>query len=66
MEDIGKNFVKAILPIYKEEFEEQIFKDFAQTAKEEGTTILMVTHDVHAANYADKCYKIEDGKVEEM
>ena len=45
---------------------EQIFKDFAQTAKEEGTTILMVTHDVHAANYADKCYKIEDGKVQEM
>jgi ABC-type lipoprotein export system ATPase subunit len=45
---------------------EQIFKDFAQTAKEEGTTILMVTHDVHAANYADKCYKIENGKVQEM
>lgn len=45
---------------------EQIFKDFAQTAKEEGTTILMVTHDVHAANYADRCYKIEGGKVEEM
>jgi len=45
---------------------EQIFKDFAQTAKEEGTTILMVTHDVHAANYADKCYKIENGKVEQM
>ena len=45
---------------------EQIFKDFAQTAREEGTTILMVTHDVHAANYADKCYKIENGKVQEM
>lgn len=45
---------------------EQIFKDFAQTAKEEGTTILMVTHDVHAANYADRCYKIEGGKVKEM
>ena len=45
---------------------EQIFKDFAQTAKEEGTTILMVTHDVHAANYADRCYKIEGGKVEEI
>ncbi|MBO4707072.1 MAG: ABC transporter ATP-binding protein [Elusimicrobiaceae bacterium] len=45
---------------------EQIFKDFAQTAKEEGTTILMVTHDVHAANYADKCYKIEGGKIQEM
>ena len=45
---------------------EQIFKDFAQTAKEEGTTILMVTHDVHAANYADQCYKIESGQVLEM
>ena len=45
---------------------EQIFKDFAQTAKEEGTTILMVTHDIHAANYADKCYKIEGGTVQEM
>lgn len=43
---------------------EQIFKDFAQTAREEGTTILMVTHDIHAANYADKCYKIEGGKVQ--
>ena len=27
MEDMGKNFVKAITPIYKAEFEEQIFKD---------------------------------------
>ena len=45
---------------------EQIFKDFAQTAKEEGITILMVTHDVHASNYADKCYKIEGGQVEEL
>lgn len=42
---------------------EQIFKDFAQTSKEEGTTILMVTHDIHAANYADLCYKIESGQV---
>ena len=44
---------------------EQIFNDFAQTAKEEGTTILMVTHDIHAANYADKCYKIEGGTIQE-
>ena len=44
---------------------EQIFKDFAQTSKEEGTTILMVTHDVHAAEFADLCYKIEGGKVQE-
>jgi len=45
---------------------EQIFKYFAQIAKEEGTTVLMVTHDVHAANYADKCYKIEGGQIQEM
>lgn len=45
---------------------EQIFKDFAQTSKEEGTTILMVTHDIHAAEYADKCYKIENGSIQEM
>lgn len=44
---------------------EQIFKDFAQTAKEEGTTILMVTHDIHAADYADRCFQIEGGKVQE-
>ncbi len=44
---------------------EQIFKDFAQTSKE-GTTILMVTHDIHAANFADLCYKIENGQVLKM
>lgn len=45
---------------------EQIFKDFAQTSKEEGTTILMVTHDVHAAAYADRCYKIENGTIQKI
>ncbi|MDR0952686.1 MAG: ABC transporter ATP-binding protein [Elusimicrobiota bacterium] len=41
----------------------QIFKDFAALAKA-GLTVLMVTHDMHAAAYADKCYKIANGKVE--
>ncbi len=39
---------------------EQIFKDFAMLAKT-GITVLMVTHDIHAAAYADNCYTIEDG-----
>lgn len=38
---------------------EQVFKDFAQATKD-GTTIIMVTHDIHAAKYADKCYQIEN------
>ena len=41
---------------------EQIFKDFAELAKT-GLAVLMVTHDIHAANYADNCYQIENGKI---
>ncbi len=41
----------------------QIFKDFAALAKEHNITILMVTHDAHAAQFADKCYEIADGKI---
>ena len=37
---------------------EQIFKDFAALAKE-GLTVLMVTHDVHAAHFADVVYTLE-------
>lgn len=39
---------------------DQIFKDFATLAKT-GITVLMVTHDIHAAAYADNCYTIESG-----
>lgn len=39
---------------------EQIFKDFAALAKT-GITVLMVTHDIHAAIYADNCYTIQNG-----
>jgi ABC-type antimicrobial peptide transport system, ATPase component len=41
---------------------EQIFKDFAELAQK-GITVLMVTHDVKAADYADYCYTIEDGSL---
>ena len=41
---------------------EQIFKDFANLAKT-GLTVLMVTHDINAAAYADNCYTIEDGSL---
>lgn len=43
----------------------QIFEDFAALAKK-GITVLMVTHDIHASQYADKCYKIESGKIEPL
>lgn len=42
---------------------EQIFKDFAKLAKT-GIAVLMVTHDIKAEAYADKCYKIENGKID--
>lgn len=40
----------------------QIFKDFAAAAKT-GLTVLMVTHDMHATEFADRCFKIESGKI---
>ena len=41
---------------------EQVFKDFAALAKE-GITILMVTHDVHAADFADVVYTLQERKL---
>ncbi len=41
---------------------EQVFKDFAALAKE-GLTILMVTHDVHAAHFADAVYTLQERKL---
>lgn len=38
---------------------EQVFQDFAALAKQ-GLTILMVTHDVHAARYASVVYTLEN------
>jgi len=41
----------------------QVFEDFARMSREEGLTILMVTHDVHAADYADEVYTLQDRKL---
>ena len=38
---------------------EQVFQDFAALAKQ-GLTIIMVTHDVHAARYASTVYTLEN------
>ena len=42
---------------------EQVFQDFAALARE-GLTVLMVTHDVHAADYADAVYTLHERKLE--
>lgn len=41
---------------------EQVFKDFAHMAQQ-GLTVLMVTHDVHAVNYATDVYTLENRKL---
>lgn len=41
---------------------EQVFKDFAHMANQ-GLTVLMVTHDVHAVNYATDVYTLENRKL---
>ena len=43
----------------------QVFKDFAALAAG-GITVLMVTHDTHAAEFATSCYQIADGKLERI
>ena len=42
---------------------DQVFEDFARLSREKGLTILMVTHDVHAAHYADCVYTLENRKL---
>lgn len=41
----------------------QVFEDFAQMSRSENLTILMVTHDVHAADFADEVYTLEHHKL---
>lgn len=41
----------------------QVFEDFARMSRENGLTVLMVTHDVHAADYADEVYTLENRKL---
>jgi len=43
----------------------QIFKDFAALAAG-GICVLMVTHDVHAAEFATSCYQIDGGKLDKI
>ena len=38
----------------------QVFEDFARMSREGNLTILMVTHDVHAADFADEVYTLQD------
>lgn len=42
---------------------QQVFEDFARMSREKGLTVLMVTHDVHAAEYADDVYTLENRKL---
>ena len=42
---------------------EQVFEDFARMSREQGLTVVMVTHDVHAAKYADDVYTLEKRKL---
>ena len=41
---------------------EQVFQDFAALAKD-GLTVLMVTHDVHAAHFAHAVYTLQERKL---
>lgn len=42
---------------------QQVFEDFARMSREKGLTVLMVTHDIHAADYADDVYTLENRKL---
>jgi putative ABC transport system ATP-binding protein len=37
---------------------------FRETAKERGQTVVMVTHDAHAASLADRVIRLRDGRIE--
>ena len=38
----------------------QIFEDFARMSRQNNLTVLMVTHDAHATDYADCVYTLQD------
>jgi ABC-type lipoprotein export system ATPase subunit len=42
----------------------QVFEDFARMSQQDHLTILMVTHDAHAADYADEVYTLRERKLE--
>lgn len=41
----------------------QVFEDFSRMRKERGLTTVMVTHDAHAAEYADDVFQLENRKL---
>ena len=41
----------------------QVFEDFARMSREKNLTVVMVTHDVHAADYADAVFTLENRKL---
>ncbi len=41
----------------------QVFEDFAHMSREGGLTILMVTHDAHATDFADEVYTLANKKL---
>ncbi len=41
----------------------QVFEDFARMSREQSLTVVMVTHDTHATNYADDVYRLENRKL---
>lgn len=44
----------------------QVFEDFARMSKEERLTIVMVTHDTHAAEYADEVLTLENRQLRKL
>lgn len=41
----------------------QVFEDFARMSREQHLTVVMVTHDIHAADYADHVFALENKKL---
>ena len=44
----------------------QVFEDFARMSREEKLTIVMVTHDTHAADYADDVFILENKQLRKL
>lgn len=41
----------------------QVFEDFARMSREQGLTVVMVTHDTHATAFADTVFTLENHKL---
>ena len=44
----------------------QVFEDFARMSRTQGLTVVMVTHDVHAADYTDCVFTLENRKLRKV